>query len=215
MRATTTNLLVLTIAACANNADPAIPYDEVAQTLASDVATPAGGDVTALADAVVIAHGGMPAGFTTTSLGIVSGTHDDGICYMYKVICYGSDEKLLATCGETTTRAIAITVWAAPGMRHEGLWTLRGIDTHQSWATGTTWSLYESVLANKEATVLLDLDRLVVIGGTMTANIEIDDVRLTADIVFERIDRARIQIDDRGYWLDPTTGDFSIATQLY
>jgi hypothetical protein len=202
------SLATLTFMGCANVASSPIPYDETARTIGADTS----GDHHALADAAILAHGGMPPRFTRDELGLVSGTHDD-LRYLYKVVCYDASDRGM-DCGESTAWATAITVWTGQDARHEGIWTLYDIDSHVSWATGTTWSVYGGIIADKQAAVLYDLDRLTIAGGSMTAAIEVGDTSLRASIVFERPDRARIEIDDLAWWLDPTTGTTAAAVTL-
>jgi hypothetical protein len=192
--------IMLALTGCATSSDP---YDEAAQTLAADITT----DVVALDDVKLLARGQLPDGFAPVALGIVSGSHGD-VSYMYQLICFDRGGSILSGCDDTTSWVRANVMVRGADFGHEADWTLRGVSEAQSMTTGTTSARYDGTFVDNTATVLYGEQAIA--NGTLAARLERDDVVLDAAVVFERADRARIAIDDRTYWLDPTTGELEV-----
>lgn len=195
MRRMYVNLAVLGLAACANDAPIAPPYDEIARALAAEIAVDAGGgDVTALAEILQIARGGRQAGVTAGGDGFAHARHGD-VLYQYAVTCRDEGHKRVA-CGEWTASAEAVVVWggALHGVEldarvfHRATWTLRGLRTGMAWATGTSVSAYDAafvpalaaqpasprywITSTREAALVVDPGPVAVLGGSMTATVE-------------------------------------------
>ena len=230
MRHATTGFAMLTLASCANGADPVPPYDEVARTLGAEVATANGGALAAIADIATISHGGLPDGFLRTAFGTIRGAHD-GIEYSYVVWCRDGRGKPL-TCGETTASAHAIAGWGgtmqtASGpltVWHQGVWDLQGLHGGIGLASTSGWATYgldASLYVKSEAQLVVDFGSTKPLAGAMQATIEVLEpadgslvVALSGDVIFDRPEQPTIVIDDRHYWLDIATGEVTLATVL-
>lgn len=229
MRHAITGFAMLAAGACANGAEPAPPYDEAARILGAEVATADGGATAAIADIMQLAYGSVPEHFVRTPLGYVEGKRD-GIPYDYLVSCRDTAGKPM-TCGETTATAHALVGWGGTlltstgelPMWHYGTLDLLGLHGGDGWVTGTAWATYgdENALnAFTQTALAIDVGSLTLLGGSVTATVQVVDVDGTggqafpASIVFDRIGLPTIVIDDHRYWLDLATGEVSIATVL-
>ncbi|HEY5950785.1 MAG TPA: hypothetical protein VIV40_35075 [Kofleriaceae bacterium] len=200
-------------------------YDEAAQSLGAEVATSHGGSLAALADIATIAHGSVPDGFVRRSpWGYVGGRHE-GIDYVYVVSCRDDNAKPMI-CGETTATAHAIAGWGgttdALTVWHQGTWDLRGLHGGLGLANGASFASYGdgSLYVRAEAQLVMDFGSAAALGGAVQASIDRLDAEgavidtLDGDVVFDRVDRAALRIEDQRYWLDPATGVVSAAAVL-
>ncbi|HSD91319.1 MAG TPA: hypothetical protein VLB44_27535 [Kofleriaceae bacterium] len=190
----------------------------------------------------MIARGAPPPSYVTKN-GIFFAVHD-GLEYQVQVRCFDRTSRLLAACGGEAVSAQVTAVWGGAihmprfeaALFHEALWRLRGLDGAEAWVTGTSWSSYATtfgptthdatvywVTTDKEITLIWDPWAMQVRAGSQTAEIAVDRQQAGADdrasamtgaIVFDRADRVTLTLDDRIYWIDRSTGETTIATEL-
>jgi len=235
---------VLALGGCANDAQLATPYDEVAQTIGAQLATSGGGgELTALTDATMVAHGALPPSYVVKN-DVVHATHD-GIEYQYLVRCFDSSSRLLAECGGEAATAQVTAVWGGvihmprfeAALFQEASWRLHALDGAEAWVSGTGMAsyyatfgpsthdaMYYEVTTEKQITLIWDPWAMQVRAGSQTAEItavqqqlapaEHRTTELTGTIVFDHADRATLTLDDRIYWIDSSSGDTTIATEL-
>lgn len=127
-------VLALLVAGCADHAMVRSEYDDVAHIAGAHLATPdRGGEVGALADAITIAQGGLPKGFTFDANGLVRGEHA-GVSYRYFLT------------PEDATSAIVVASWSGrlemPGfttsLRRQVSWHLHDVTSAMGSASGTS-----------------------------------------------------------------------------
>lgn len=242
MRIEITALAMLTAAACADGAEPTVPYDEVARIVATDLVTSPGrdGELGAIADAVWIARGITPRGLVHADGSTLTHGDRDGILYAFEARCRGSHGKPQA-CGRTTESADVSAVWmgrvvtphVATTFVHRGTWTLRGLTTEAAWVRGEAQFFHGARFATspdtfwlegtKELALLVDLDDVRVAGGSMPLEVGVTryadglepaSFAVHAETTFEPT-RLRIELDGGpAYWLDPATGALTAAVTL-
>jgi hypothetical protein len=109
---TIVGVAALGLPACgADSAVEPTEYDDVAQLLASSIRPDAGGGQHgAIDDALALAYGALPAGFSVDKFGWVSGRHGDAT-YLYRVTCADTFGRALPACNSTTDRATVVAAW--------------------------------------------------------------------------------------------------------
>jgi len=203
--------LLISLSACADGASTAVDYDRVAQMLGASVATPdAGGETGALADAAILARGGLPGGFDADD-GVVTGMHD-GIRYTYLVFCKDM-AGASTTCSPATGKAFAIAEWSSPTQRRAGLWTLEHLQGPVASVTGrsalTHTSDGMSVNDEREEAFLLDLGTYEPHHGQIATELAItsgDDAEFPGSISFNDSRLATISLPGHMYQVDLDTG---------
>jgi hypothetical protein len=112
-------------------------YDDVAQAMASVVATTGGGgEVGSLTDSADLSVGVMPLGVTLSATGAFAGNRV-GLEYTYKLTCTDSNGSVLSACGPTTDKAQVAVDWSGELMvpnlsatvMRQGSWALAGLQT--------------------------------------------------------------------------------------
>ncbi len=93
--------LVVTAACTSSHTVTPAEYDDTAQAVGSTASGTSGGDVVAMTDVMVIAHGGLPLGFALSTDGHVHGTRV-GLDYDYALTCSDTAGTTLPSCGATT-----------------------------------------------------------------------------------------------------------------
>ncbi|HSD91320.1 MAG TPA: hypothetical protein VLB44_27540 [Kofleriaceae bacterium] len=211
------------------------PYDDVAEIVGAQLATPGGGgELTALTDATLIAHGAFKGG-------TVSVMHD-GITYQYQVRCFDDLSRLPSRCGGFVDRAEVSVLWGGAvnmprfdaATTARATWQIRGLRGDHAWVTGTSMSWFDARFASgtsdersilvqtfKDTAFAWNASSMAVLGGSQSADIKTvqEDARpaLTGVVTFDRADRVTLTLDDRIYWIDPTSGATTVATdgELY
>lgn len=179
-------IAALAFAGCTTS-EPTPPYDEIARTLGHQVA----GEVTALDNVMLIAHGGNP----------------DVAFASYDVRCYDGLGKRI-DCGDKTVTANVTAVWGGHDYFRDAVWTLRGIDDELGLVTGESWAVDGQQMTYKTETWIYDLGKLRVVAGAQYATVDGE-----VDAVIQFLAHTTITIDDREYWVAPD-GTVTLATQL-
>ncbi len=209
---TTAIFAVALAAGCAGSASSSVDYDRLAPVIGRSIATPdAGGEVGALADALMIARGGLPVGFDPGD-GFVTGAHD-GIRYTYAVFCQDASGATM-TCSPATYRAYAFAQWDSPALHRTGMWQLEHLQGAMATATGASSLSHDSdgftITDLRHETLGVDLGSYAPVEGTIEASLRVttdgEPVTVHASITFTGARMALVIIDGNTYWLDPTTG---------
>src|SRR5262252_9540675 len=85
-------------------------YDDVATSVGALVAETSGGEAEAASDAVVVASGDMPAGFSRTGSGLITGRRGT-LDYSFEATCKDAAGAVLEDCGELTDEAHLVLHW--------------------------------------------------------------------------------------------------------
>lgn len=196
-------LALLLLAACADASPGQVDYARLAGLVGESIATPdAGGEVGALADAVTLARGGLPDGFSRAG-DIVTGDHD-GVRYTYVVTCEDA-HGARTPCSPVAFRAVALAVW--PG--RSGTWTLEHLQGATASATGASELDHEdyATLDQRQEAFLLDLDSLRPAHGTVALDLVADDIPVTGAVYLDGSDQALITLDGNTFVVDLATGE--------
>lgn len=234
-----TNLsMVAALAACGGSGDETVEYDAVARMVASTVATPdGGGTLGAVHDAIALAFGGMPVGFTYAN-GMTSGDHGTVHHEYMMIACRDRENRLLATCDYRTNTATMFATWSGeihqPGLElassRQGMWTLSDLQNWltYSWmpmVTGTSHIQSDGVfddgasyeLTASETETLLATSQIM--GGSLHLDLEVTrpgtmaSAQIAADVTFDSTATALLVLDDvQHYRVDLTTGLVETAT---
>lgn len=209
----TTAIFAVTLAAgCAGSASSTVEYDRLAPIIGRSVATPgAGGEVGALADALMIARGGLPVGFDPGD-GIVTGAHD-GLRYTYAVFCEDASGATM-TCSPATHRAYAFAQWDSPALHRAGMWQLERLQGAEATATGTSTLDHDTdgftITDVRRETLGVDLGSYAPAQGSIEADLRVttdgEPVMVRASVTFTSTRTALLVLDGNTYWLDPATG---------
>jgi len=204
-----TAALLIFVAACADGASGDVDYDHVAQLLGTSIATPeAGGETGALADAAIIARGGLPVGFENEH-GIVVGLHD-GTRYVYMVVC--EDTAGASTpCSPVAARAFAIAEWSSPQQKRTGIWTLEHLQGAVASVTGGSSFTHTDegldMADDRNEAFLLDLGSYEPRSGTIATDLAIDDTKLSGTIQMTTSRIAMLTLPGHVYQIDLDTGE--------
>ncbi|HSN30148.1 MAG TPA: hypothetical protein VLT45_27865 [Kofleriaceae bacterium] len=209
----TTAIFVIALAAgCAGDAPSTVDYARLAPIIGRSIATPdAGGEVGALADALMIARGGLPVGFETSGA-IITGTHD-GARYTYAVFCEDAAGASI-TCSPQTFRAYAFVQWDSPALHRSGMWQLEHLQSATATATGTSALDHEAdgftITDVRHESIDVDLGTYVPTNGSIEANLRIttdgDPVNVVGSITFPGRRMAIVLLGDSAYTIDLTSG---------
>ncbi|MEO9183885.1 MAG: hypothetical protein ABI467_10370, partial [Kofleriaceae bacterium] len=125
----------VSLVACSASGDlaSASEYDDVAQHVATSIAGPNSGDMTAMMDVVLIGSGDLPLGMSIDADGDVGGAWG-GITYNFDITCRDGQGTILATCNSRTQIADVAVDWG-------GALTLPGFTT--SMARHGDWSMID------------------------------------------------------------------------
>lgn len=209
---TTAIFAVALAAGCAGSASSSVDYDRLAPIIGRSVATPdAGGEVGALADALMIARGGLPVGFDPGG-GVVTGVHD-GVRYTYGVFCQDASGATM-TCSPATYRAYAFAQWDSPSLHRDGMWQLEHLQGATATAKGASSLSHDAdgftITDVRQETLGVDLGRYAPVEGTIEADLRVttdgEPVAVRASITFTGGRMALVVLDGNTYWLDPATG---------
>jgi hypothetical protein len=197
-----TAALLLVLGACAGDSSDRVDYPRLAALVGETLATPgAGGETGALADAAIIARGGLPAGFDGDD-GVVTG-HHDGVRYTYLVFCEDA-RGAHAPCSPVTFRAFAIAGWQG----RIGMWTLEHLQGARASVTGAsdiTHLAYAQTNERREA-FLLDLASYRPERGMVALTIGVEDTEVTGSVELDGSTEGSIILDGNAFTVDLTTG---------
>jgi hypothetical protein len=184
-----------------------VDYARLAGLVAESLATPdAGGETGALADATLIARGGLPAGFDADN-GVVTGYHD-AIRYTYLVFCQDAQGAHVA-CSRSTFRAFAIAEWDG----RTGMWTLEHLQGDTASITGASdiTHLSYALTDERHEAFLLDLASYRPTHGRIALDLSVlvtgeDTVGVTGTVDLDGSNQAVLLLDGNGFSVDLTTG---------
>ena len=205
----TTAILGFALAAgCAGSASSSVDYDRLAPIIGSSVATADGGGETgALADAMMIARGGIPVGFDANG-GFVAGLHD-GTRYAYAVFCQDSAGAAM-TCSPVTARAYAFVTWDTAAMHRTGMWELEHLQGAFATATGASDLAHAAsgyqIRDLRQETFTVDLATYDPARMQIAAGLRVDETDVTCTITLDHGRIALLDLDGVGYSLDLDTG---------
>ncbi|HEU0035417.1 MAG TPA: hypothetical protein VFQ53_32630 [Kofleriaceae bacterium] len=216
--------------------DPAPPdqeardYDDVAVSIGAAVY---GGELMSMVDAVTLATGGIPAGFTQTSAMDVSGTRD-GVSIAYNYYCVDDNDVPIASCGtfanhmhmHFTMSGALSSPMALDAVDQTGKWTVRDIEVGKPRVGGDsamTYVTHIDGISTYDLAYDATLDHVrfapgavLPYEGTITSTVAVHRTRdgagernfaVTATIVFSSGTTATITLDSTiNYSLDLTTG---------
>jgi hypothetical protein len=131
-------------------------YDDVAQSTAAIVASPAGGasgggEIGSMANVATLSAGGSTAGVSVTASGSFSGVVG-GITYDFTLTCTDSSGAALPHCGSTTNTATASVSWTgdvsvagySASVNRSGNWTVTGIQSGTATFNGSGSLTYQA-----------------------------------------------------------------------
>lgn len=211
MRTTAISVLAL-VGGCADSASSSVDYDRLAPIIGSSIATAdTGGEVGALADAVMIARGGLPRGADANG-GFVAGLHD-GVRYAYAVFCQDA-RGAATTCSPHTFRAYAFVQWDAAAMHRSGMWELEHLQGTSATATGTSDLTHLAgdyrIADLRQETFTVDLATYqpsrVRIDAALRVTSDGTPTPVTASVSLDHGRVALLVLDGTGYSLDLATG---------
>jgi hypothetical protein len=205
-------------------------FDDTAQAIGHAAAN-RGGDVSAMADVMLVARGSLPAGFTASADGSIDGAAF-GLDYQLSLTCKDAGGHELAACDDSTDAAEASVAWSGrldlpilfASIERDGTWSISGLssDTATFDGDGSLSFDFETVNAkyhfDDEASydgVLIDTATQKTVGGSMhyaidasaTRNGEDASFHVDATIVFLSNGAAQLSLDDtHKYQLDLSTG---------
>jgi len=219
------------LGACADRAVTRDEYDDVARIVGAHLATPdRGGEVGALADAVTIARGAMPKGFTYDMTGLVTG-HHGGLEYRYFVMCSDAADRP-TMCGPASASALVVAstsgTLAMPDLtttlRRQTTWHLADLASAMGSAAGTS-SLMEqraeldghsyAVTDDQEMLLFVDMASHDMMAGGLRANLSVvidpGDAwearpEIVAEVAFAPARTATLLLDGLHYEVDLTSG---------
>lgn len=218
----------LAIAGCGEPAPEHIDYDDVARMVGATIATSDGGaTMGAVNDSILLAYGGMPAGFTFED-GAIYGDHG-GLEHQYiMVTCRDRENQVIKPCTQMTNTATLIALWSGsidgPDLdvrsNRRGMWTLDDLQTSMPIITGSSYlqtegtvrgRAYELTATESETMITPDYR----IGGSIHLDLVVTrivtdpfEIEIAADIVFDNAMRdASITLDGgHQYRVDLRTG---------
>ena len=207
MRTTAISMLVL-VGGCAGAASSSVDYDRLAPIIGGSVATAdSGGEVGALADAVMIARGGLPVGFDANG-GFAAGLHD-GVRYAYLVFCQDA-AGAATTCSPHTFRAYAFVAWDSVAMHRSGMWELEHLQGATATATGASDLAHNAdglrIADLRQETFTVDLATYDPTRLRIAADLRVDETDVTCTVALDHGRIAQIVLDGVGYSLDLDTG---------
>lgn len=207
MRTTAISMLAL-VGGCAGAASSSVDYDRLAPIIGGSVATPdSGGEVGALADAVIIARGGQPVGFDVNG-GFAAGLHD-GVRYVYAVFCQNA-AGAATICSPQTFRAYAFVAWDSVEMHRSGMWQLEHLQGATATATGASDLAYTvdglRVSDLRQETFTVDLATYDPMRMRIAADLRVDETDVTCSVALDHGRIALLVLDGVGYSLDLDTG---------
>ena len=192
MRTTTLGAVsaCLVAAGCTSNEIASSEYDEIAQLVASSVATPDGGGIAGgAADAARLARGEMPAGFAMDpQTGMATGSHH-GISCVYMVFCVDAQGMHMDRCGPAAETATIVAAWQgtlaldtfAGVISRQATWTLTGMGSGRATLAGqsqlvydvtfTPGTVHDRATATEDAALAVDPETGVIAGGTLASQI--------------------------------------------
>jgi hypothetical protein len=192
----TAAVLVL-VTACAQNTGDDVDYTRIAEEVGGTIATPdAGGEAGALADAMSIARGEVPHGFTTTNRTVIG--YHDGLRYEYAAICDDASGARMA-CSPVSFHAAVSVVWQG----RSATWTFEHLQGDLASAVGA------GALGNEA--FLLDHESARPRHGHIALSRE--DIHGTVE--FDGSRKARINLDDQMFAVDLATGAITTVIDGY
>lgn len=217
-------IVLVALAGCATD-DRATDedYADTAMSLGSTCAHH-GGEASAMADAITIATGGVPTGFTRDADGAIRGRYF-GLEYHYSVVCRDAAGVRLDACDARTDAADVDAAWSgtldlpelAMSLQRSGHWALAGIqggvtriggDGHLAYDTTSFRFGYDA-----------SYDTLVAagrpVGGwthyAVSASKADRTFTIDADVMFHGTTAELVLDGDHRYVIDLATGDISAA----
>lgn len=194
MRTTTLGAVsaCLVAAGCASNDIGSTEYDEIAQLVASSVATPDGGGIAGgAADAARLARGEMPPGFAMDpQTGMATGSHH-GISCVYMVFCTDAQGTHMDRCGPAAATATVVGAWQgtlaldtfAGVIDRQATWTLTDMASGRATLAGQSQLVYDVTFApgfvhahaaaTEDAALAVDLATGAVTSGTLSSQLRV------------------------------------------
>lgn len=218
----------LLIAGCGDPVPEQVEYDDVARLVGATIATSDGGaTLGAVNDSILLAFGGMPAGFTYEN-GMAYGDHG-ALAHQYLMIqCRDREGRLLKPCNQLTNMATLIAAWSGSldqpeidlRSNRQGMWTLANLQTWVPTITGSSTLQSEGTVSGRAYELTATETESMVaptamMGGTIHFELAITrvaaepiDTTMAADIVFDAAMRsASLTLDgEYPYRVDLATG---------
>ncbi len=119
-------------------------YDDVGASVGALVSDNSGGEAEAASDAVMVAAGQMPGGFTRSGSGVLSGRRGS-LDYTFEATCTDAAGAVMDACGELTDGAHLVLHWEGDvdtarydaSLVRDGDWTLSDIQSGTARFDGT------------------------------------------------------------------------------